>query len=129
MIKINVEKAKDIHKEYMRRVRKPLLEQKDVEYMRALEINDKQKVAKVVAEKQALRDVTNLVTEAKITSTDVNEVTDQLKQIWDGDLLGPNPYGLIKKKVRARNEDGTFVGDDPSTPDSNEAWTEVWTEA
>jgi hypothetical protein len=25
--------------------------------------------------------------------------------------------------VRARNEDGTFVADDPSTPDINEAWT------
>ena len=27
------------------------------------------------------------------------------------------------KKVRARNEDGTLKGDDPSTPDVNEAWT------
>lgn len=31
--------------------------------------------------------------------------------------------GLVKKKVRARNEDGTLKGDDPSTPDVNEAWT------
>ena len=27
------------------------------------------------------------------------------------------------KKVRARNKDGTLKGDDPSTPDVNEAWT------
>jgi len=27
------------------------------------------------------------------------------------------------KKVRARNEKGQLVGDDPSTPDVNEAWT------
>jgi hypothetical protein len=27
------------------------------------------------------------------------------------------------KKVRARNADGTLKGDDPSTPDVNEAWT------
>ena len=27
------------------------------------------------------------------------------------------------KKVRARNKDGTLKGDDPSTPDINEAWT------
>jgi len=25
--------------------------------------------------------------------------------------------------VRARNADGTYIGDDPSTPDVNEAWT------
>jgi hypothetical protein len=24
--------------------------------------------------------------------------------------------------VRARNEDGTFMADDPATPDVNEAW-------
>ena len=30
-----------------------------------------------------------------------------------------------KKYVRARNEDGHFVGDDPSTPNINEAWKEV----
>lgn len=26
--------------------------------------------------------------------------------------------------VRARNEDGTFVGDDPATPTVNEAWVD-----
>ena len=26
-------------------------------------------------------------------------------------------------KVRARNDKGQLVGDDPSTPDVNEAWT------
>jgi hypothetical protein len=29
------------------------------------------------------------------------------------------------KKVRARNADGTLRGDDPNTPDVNEAWTYV----
>ena len=28
------------------------------------------------------------------------------------------------KRKRARNEDGTLKGDDPSTPDVNEAWTD-----
>jgi hypothetical protein len=27
--------------------------------------------------------------------------------------------------VRARNEDGTFIADDPATPDVNEAWEEA----
>jgi hypothetical protein len=29
------------------------------------------------------------------------------------------------KKVRARNADGTLRGDDPNTPDVNEAWTYI----
>jgi len=28
------------------------------------------------------------------------------------------------KKTRARNSDGSFIGDDPSTPDVNEAYTD-----
>lgn len=31
--------------------------------------------------------------------------------------------GIGVEKVRARNDDGTLKGDDPSTPDVNEAWT------
>ena len=31
--------------------------------------------------------------------------------------------GIGVEKVRARNTDGTLRGDDPSTPDVNEAWT------
>ena len=34
-----------------------------------------------------------------------------------------NSQNTETKKVRARNEDGTLKGDDPSTPDVNEAWT------
>ena len=30
--------------------------------------------------------------------------------------------GIGVKRVRSRNEDGTLKGDDPSTPDVNEAW-------
>ena len=33
--------------------------------------------------------------------------------------------GYEEKKVRARNEDGKYVGDDESTPDVNEAYTTV----
>jgi hypothetical protein len=33
--------------------------------------------------------------------------------------------GTERKKVRARDEDGKFVADDKSTPDVNEAYTEV----
>ena len=33
--------------------------------------------------------------------------------------------GYEEKKVRARDEDGKYVGDDKSTPDVNEAYTTV----
>lgn len=33
--------------------------------------------------------------------------------------------GYEEKKVRARNKDGQFVGDDKSTPDVDEAYTTV----
>lgn len=42
-----------------------------------------------------------------------NEVTKQFAQ--------PEERPERKRK-RARNEDGTFKSDDPSTPDVNEAW-------
>ncbi len=90
-IGIDIDKAKDIHKDKIREVRNPLLQAKDVEYMRAQELGDTQKVAEVVAEKQALRDATTLVNDVEITATSVLGVTEELKQVWNEDLLGTNP--------------------------------------
>jgi hypothetical protein len=90
-IGINIDKAKEIHKEKIRAVRNPLLEQKDMEYMRALESNNTQKVADVAAEKQVLRDATAVVDDVEISGTTVLEVTDELKQVWDETVLGSNP--------------------------------------
>ena len=89
MIKINVDKAKEIQKDRMREVRKPLLEKLDVDFVRALEMGTD--TEEIKTQKQALRDVTNLVTEAQITGTTVDEVTAELKAVWDEDLLGPKP--------------------------------------
>ena len=89
MIKINVDKAKEIQKDKMRVVRKPLLEKLDVDFVRALELGTDTEEIKI--QKQALRDVTKIVTEAEITGTTVDEVTAELKAVWDEDLLGPNP--------------------------------------
>jgi len=89
MIKINIGKAKEIQKNKIREVRKPLLEKLDVDFVRALETGSN--LEEIKAQKQALRDVTNIVTEAEISGTTVDEVTTELKAIWDEDLLGPNP--------------------------------------
>ena len=34
----------------------------------------------------------------------------------------PRVFKKVVDPVRARNDDGTLKGDDPSTPDVNEAW-------
>jgi Fic family protein len=59
MITINFDKAKQITKERLRQERKPLLEQQDVLFQRSLENNTD--TSAIVAEKQRLRDITNLV--------------------------------------------------------------------
>lgn len=53
-------KCKEIKKDKMREIRKPLLEKLDIEYQRADEVKDEAKKAEIAAKKQALRDVTNL---------------------------------------------------------------------
>jgi hypothetical protein len=90
-IGINVNKAKEIHKEKIREVRKPLLEQEDVAYMRAVEADDTTAKEATVTRKQALRDATNIVGITTITATDVMGVTNELKVVWDTDVLGENP--------------------------------------
>mgnify|MGYP007100107892 CR=1 FL=1 len=54
----DMNKARGIHKEKLRTLRKPLLESLDQEYMRADEDGDNAKKAEIKARKQALRDVT-----------------------------------------------------------------------
>lgn len=58
MIKVNIEKAKEIKKDMLRTERAPLLTVLDVEYMRALEAGDSNKLEEVSNKKQALRDAT-----------------------------------------------------------------------
>lgn len=56
---IDINKAKDITKDRLRAERKPLLEAQDVAFQRALESNAD--TSAIVAEKQRLRDITQLV--------------------------------------------------------------------
>jgi hypothetical protein len=62
MIVINVNKAKEITKERLRVKRAPLLQAQDVAFQRALE--EGADTASVVAEKQRLRDITQLADQA-----------------------------------------------------------------
>ena len=87
---INVTKVRELHKDKMRAVRKPLLEAEDITYMRAVEADDADAKAASVARKQALRNCTNCVDTHEITSTSLLGVTEQMKQCWE-DCLGDNP--------------------------------------
>ena len=71
MITINMNKAKNITKERLRRERKPLLEAEDIKFMRAQEAGND--TTTIVAEKQRLRDITN--------SVDSCTTTDELKAL------------------------------------------------
>lgn len=66
-IDIDVPKAQDIKKDLMREIRKPLLEALDIDYMKAIEQNDDEKKATIVAQKQELRDVTDLELPTKVS--------------------------------------------------------------
>ena len=88
-VDVDLDKAKEIQKNKLREARKPLLEKLDVDFVRALELGGD--TASIAAQKKALRDVTNIVTEAEITGTTIDEITTELKAIWDEDLLGQKP--------------------------------------
>ena len=62
MITINIDKAKAITKDRLRAERAPLLAAQDVAYQRALEASAD--TSAIVAEKQRLRDVTQLADSA-----------------------------------------------------------------
>jgi hypothetical protein len=58
-IQVNIDKAKEITKDKLRAERAPLLEELDVQYMRAME--DGQDTSAIVAKKQELRDAPTIV--------------------------------------------------------------------
>jgi hypothetical protein len=74
MITVNINKAKDITKERLRAERTPLLQAQDVAFQRALE--EGADTTAIVAEKQRLRDITQLADQAT--------TLDQLKAITAG---------------------------------------------
>lgn len=59
MLKINIEKAKEIKKDMIRVEREPLLQALDIEVMK--NITDSVKISEIEAEKQKLRDITKKV--------------------------------------------------------------------
>lgn len=65
-VSVNLDKAKELTKNRLRAEREPLLAAQDVAFQRALETGGD--TAAIVAEKQRLRDVTNLVNDCATTA-------------------------------------------------------------
>ena len=78
--------AKNIFKDKIREVRKPLLDEEDVVYMKALEAGDSSAQAASVTKKKALRDAP--AAKAIADATTIAE----LKAAWDTSVLGDSPY-------------------------------------
>jgi hypothetical protein len=70
MIKVNMDKAREIKKDMIRAERKEKLEALDVAFMRAVEAGDTEKQAEIAAKKQALRDATDDPAIASATTPD-----------------------------------------------------------
>ena len=86
VISEDMTKAKEIFKDKIREVRKPLLEAEDVTYMKALEAGDSDAQAASVAAKNALRDAP-----AAAAITNAADIA-ALKAAWDTSVLGDSPY-------------------------------------
>ena len=78
--------AKNIFKDKIREVRKPLLEEEDVVYMKALEAGDSSAQSASITKKKALRDAP-----AAKAITDADTIA-KLKAAWDTSTLGDSPY-------------------------------------
>ena len=86
VISEDITKAKDVFKDKIRQVRKPLLEAEDIVYMKALEVSDSSAQTASINKKKALRDAPAA---SAITNADT---IAKLKDAWDSDTLGTNPY-------------------------------------
>ena len=78
--------AKTMFKDKIREVRKPLLEEQDVAYMKALEDDDSDAQTAAKNVKTALRNAP-----AASAITNAANIT-ALKNAWDTDVLGDSPY-------------------------------------
>jgi len=84
VISEDIDAAKEIFKDKIREVRKPLLEAKDVELMKALETGAD--TTAIAVAKNALRDAP-----AAASIANASDITS-LKAAWDTSLLGNSPY-------------------------------------
>ena len=86
VISEDLDKAKEIFKDKIREVRKPLLEAEDVAYMKAQEADDATAKTAAATKKASLRDA------PAASAIGSASTIAELKAAWDTDLLGASPY-------------------------------------
>jgi len=81
---VDMAKAREIHKTKIREARKPLLDELDIEFQKALETGAS--TTDIVAKKNALRDAP--------ADSAIDAATDEaaLKAQWNTTILGTSPY-------------------------------------
>jgi hypothetical protein len=82
---LNIEKAKELFLNKLRRFREDKWSDLDVSYMRALEFGNQSKISEIVFKKEQLRNITDM------NLSDVENLND-LKSKWPTELLGKSPY-------------------------------------
>ena len=86
VISEDMTEAKKIFQDKVREVRKPLLEEQDTLFMKALEDSDSSAQTSIKAKKKALRDAP-----AAKAISDADTIA-KLKAAWDTSTLGTSPY-------------------------------------
>ena len=86
VISEDLDTAKEIFKDKIREVRKPLLEAEDVTYMKAMESDDASAKTASVNKKKKLRDA------PANSAIDSANTIAKLKSAWDTSTLGTSPY-------------------------------------
>src|SRR5262249_25958718 len=96
-VDVDMPKAREIHRDVLRRMRAPLFDEADVDYVQADEAGDEAAKACVRSYKQALRDV------PQDPRIDAAETPEELKAIVPDALRTPM-RDLLKKSSRARKK-------------------------
>lgn len=101
VIQIDMTKAKDVYKDMLRSARTPMLEDLDLQFMRAVESGNTVLQAEIAAKKQMLRDVT------KDPKIDKVKKTDDFRKIFP-DILKPDipppPGAIIPEPLVEENQ-------------------------
>lgn len=87
MITVNLAIAKEVHRDFIRSARGPLLTRLDVGFQRALETGAD--TTEIVVQKNILRDA------PQNPSIESASTPQELKLTWDESLLGPSPYSQV----------------------------------
>lgn len=83
-LSIDMNIAKQLHKDKIRSAREPKLLALDIEFQRALETSSD--TTTIVAKKKALREAPNVDAIANASTT------EDLRKQWDSSILGQTPY-------------------------------------